>query len=419
MAHSHSHGPSRPLTEADEDRQRKALRIMLLVLIPIGVWTLVGLILMWPGDISDRIQTDSTAWATEGVTIVQGEVAAVADADCSGIEGTSNDQSKPCADVTVKITDGPDVGQQTQIQLTSQVYESGVDIGDRLNMHRIPVEGQPALYQFADFVRVWPLIMYAVVFMVAVAIVARLRGVVSMLGLVFAGFILIKFMFPALIAGSNPILVGLVGSSAIMFVVLYASHGFSTRTTTALIGTLFGLGLSALLGWIATEWAHLTGVASEDDFTLSASVPGMKLTSVVLCGMIVASLGALNDVTITQASAVWELAESDGDGKIFRRAMRIGRDHIASSVYTLAFATAGASLSVLLLISIYQQPFGQIVQHEAFATEIFRTLVGSIGLVLAIPLTTAVGAVVVRAGKRDDELRPASPGRGDRLVDAN
>ena len=204
-------------------------------------------------------------------------------------------------------------------------------------------------------------------------------------------------------------MVGLIGSSAIMFVVLYATHGFSARTTTALVGTLFGLVLIAGLGYVATRWAHLSGVAAEDDYVLAAAAPNLKLTSVVICGVIIAGLGVLNDVTITQASAVWELADSDqSNKKLFTRAMRIGRDHIASTVYTIAFATAGASLSVLLLIAVYDRPLFQVLQAEQFAGEIVRTLVGSIGLVLAVPLTTAVGTAVVRAtgGRSGVATRP-------------
>ena len=226
----------------------------------------------------------------------------------------------------------------------------------------------------------------------------------------FAGFILVKFMFPALVSGSNPLLIGLIGSSAIMFVVLYAAHGFSARTSTALVGTLFGLVTAALLGWVATNWAHLTGVTAEDDYVLAAAAPDLSLTSVVLVGIIVAGLGVLNDVTITQASAVWELADDDPDQKrLFSKAMRIGRDHIASTVYTIAFATAGASLPVLLLIAIYNRPLFQVLQTEQFAAELIRTMVGSIGLILAVPLTTAIGVAVVRASRT---AKPARAPKG-------
>ena len=177
--------------------------------------------------------------------------------------------------------------------------------------------------------------------------------------------------------------------------------------------------LIAVLGCVATGWAHLTGVAAEDDYVLAAAAPDLQLTSVVLCGIIVAGLGVLNDVTITQASAVWELARARDEhgrpaGELFSRAMRIGRDHIASTVYTIAFATAGASLSVLLLIAIYNRPLLQVLQTEQFAGEVIRTLVGSIGLVLAVPLTTAIGVAVVRAsGRPPAEAGAASVGAGD------
>jgi hypothetical protein len=179
---------------------------------------------------------------------------------------------------------------------------------------------------------------------------------------------------------------------------LYAAHGFSARTTTALVGTLFGLILIALLGYFATKWAHVTGVASEDDYVLAATAPDLRLTSVVICGIIVAGLGVLNDVTITQASAVWELADQGTSRKhLFSRAMRIGRDHIASTVYTIAFATAGTSLGVFLLIKINNRPLLDVLMTERFAAELLGILIGSIGLVLAVPLTTAVGVAVVRA----------------------
>ena len=196
-------------------------------------------------------------------------------------------------------------------------------------------------------------------------------------------------------------------------VVLYATHGFSARTTTALVGTLFGLILAAGFGWGATKWAHLTGVASEDDVLLSAAAPNLTLISVVICGVIIAGLGVLNDVTITQASAVWELA---GDGRqtprqLFTKAMRIGRDHIASSVYTILFATAGAIMSVLLLLTVYQRPLFSMLLREQFAGEVVRSLVGSIALVLSVPVTTAIAVMVVAPREKAiDRL-------GDRTVD--
>lgn len=385
-------------------RHQQALRILIVVLIPLGIWTFAGLIALWPQDVESHINADVAGYSIPGVTYPSAEITAVQPVSCEGMAGsTPGVTSQTCATITVRVLEGDDTGKEvTGIPLTDALFSSGTELGQRVQLIRIPpIDGQPSQFQFSDFERETPLIVITLAFAAAVIFVARWRGFAALIGLGFAGFILVEFMFPALVSGTNPLLVGLIGSSAIMFVVLYAAHGFSARTSTALVGTLFGLITAALLGWGATKWAHLTGVTSEDDYVLAAAAPDMALTSVVLCGIIVAGLGVLNDVTITQASAVWELAGTDPDQKrLYSKAMRIGRDHIASTVYTIAFATAGASLPVLLLIAIYDRPLFQVLQSEQFAAELIRTMVGSIGLVLAVPLTTAIGVAVVRASRR-------------------
>ena len=412
MAHSHSHatGSSDPEVLRAE---RRALGWMVSILVPIAVFTLVALVWMWPRDVPSHIKSDTSTVLVKGVTIPKGTVTMVNQIPCDGQMGSVANDTRPCAQIQVHVDEGPDSGQTKTVPLTAAVYASGVDAGTKVKLYRTPSPiDQTVSYQFADFVRSAPLIFFAAMFALAVVAVARWRGFASLLGLGFAAFILWKFLLPALIVGHNPVLVGLTACSAIMFVVLYTAHGFSTRTTTALVGTLFGLVVSAGLGVWATRWAHLTGVSSEDDFLLASAAPDLRLHSVVMCGIIIAGLGVLNDVTITQASAVWELAgERRGPKELFTGAMRIGRDHIASTVYTTAFATAGAILSVLLLLNIYQRPLGEVATSEQFAGELVRTLVGSIGLVLAVPLTTAIAVLAVSGGRRrrTDQIRPQTP----------
>jgi uncharacterized membrane protein len=421
MPHSHAIDTTRRRTDPTSSRGRneaarhqRALRILVVVLIPLGIWTFAGLIALWPKDVSSHINADVAGYSIAGVTYPTAEITAIQPVSCEGMAGsTPGVADQTCATIAVRVLDGDDTGKEVAgIPLTDALYNSGTEVGQRVTLIRIPpLDGQPAQYQFSDFERRVPLLVITLVFAAAVIFVARWRGFAALLGLGFAGFILVKFMFPALVSGSNPLLIGLVGSSAIMFVVLYAAHGFSARTSTAMVGTLFGLVTAALLGWVATNWAHLTGVTAEDDYVLAAAAPDLSLTSVVLVGIIVAGLGVLNDVTITQASAVWELADADPDQKrLFSKAMRIGRDHIASTVYTIAFATAGASLPVLLLIAIYNRPLFQVLQTEQFAAELIRTMVGSIGLILAVPLTTAIGVAVVRAS------RTARPARAPKSI---
>lgn len=401
--HSHRREPADPRQAA---RERAALGRLMALLAPLFIATVVGLVVMWPSHVSAHIQSDAAAWKAPGVTIVKGTITSVATGSCEGTSGSTgaggsagagsaagSRGSSDCARVSVRIDQGPDAGATTGVQLTEAVTASGVHDGQVIRMYRSP--GARATYQFYDFERTLPLIAIAVVFAAAVIAVARWRGAAAIGSLVIAFLIIGRFMLPALISGSSATWVGLVACSAIMFVVIYLTHGFSTRTSTALLGTLFGLLLTAGLGYAAARWAHLTGVTSEDDFVLTASAPDLTLSSVIICGIIVAGLGVLNDVTVTQASAVWELADgADSRRDLYRRAMRIGRDHIASSVYTIAFATAGAALSTLLLLAIYQMPVADALRSETFSGEIVRTLVGSIGLVLAVPLTTLIGTVL-------------------------
>jgi uncharacterized membrane protein len=375
---------------------------MVVILIPLAIWTLAGLIAFWPTHVSSHLSRDVSVYSVPGTSYPSARITNITETSCEGAAGsTSGVNHQVCAIVAAVLLDGPDKGQTVEIPLTDAVYGSGTKIGQQIKLVQLPaVDDQPASYQFSDFERGAPLIVLILLFAAAVVVVARWRGLATLVGLGFAAFILVRFVFPALISGTDPLVVGLIGSSAIMFVVSFAAHGFSVRTTTALLGTLSGLILVAVLGYAAARWAHLTGVTAEDDYLLAAAAPDMRLTSVVICGIIVAGLGVLNDVTITQASAVWGLTDADpGRKRLFSAALRVGRDHIAATVYTIVFATAGAALPVLVLIAVYNRPLLQVLQTEQFAGDVIRVLVTSIGLVLAVPLTTAIGVGVVRASR--------------------
>ncbi len=250
-------------------------------------------------------------------------------------------------------------------------------------------------------------------FVVVVGLIARWRGLLALVGLAFGGLVLVKFMLPALVGGESGLVVALVGCSAIMFVVLYLAHGLSVRTSTALAGTLFGVGITAGLGVLAVDGARLSGVADDEGATLAAFIQTMDPKDLLTCAIIVAGLGVLNDVTITQSSAVWELraaAPRLGRRELFHSGMRIGRDHIASTIYTIVFAYAGAALPVLLLLFLYERPVLDMLQTESISEEIVRTLASAIGLVLAVPVTTLIAALTVGSAKAPAAL-PRRPRR--------
>ncbi len=240
-----------------------------------------------------------------------------------------------------------------------------------------------------------------------VVVVARWRGLFALVGIAVTMLALTKFILPAFLAGESPLLVAIVGSTAIMIVVLYLAHGVSIRTTSALFGTLVGIGLTGLLGLGGDRMDQPVGCRLGERPGARRHVsPASTCQGVVAATMVIAGLGVLNDVTVTQASAVWELRAVQPTMRgatLFASAMRIGRDHIASSVYTLVFAYAGSAMTILLLITAYQQSLGTMATTEEIGTEIVRTIVGAIGLVLAVPITTAFAVLMAPRGEDDHE----------------
>jgi uncharacterized membrane protein len=406
--HSHSHvgsgsvqrTPMSRRARVAEARMRvKVMWLLVAVLVPVVAAVVLGAVVLWPSSDSGSVSLAGVTGDAPGTQYLTGRTLSVKPFDCQGV-GSGPGTSVQCAHLAVRLTSGPEEGQRVTVDIDPTVRKSGIGPGDPVRLARFrAVAGQPAAYAFTDYQRNTPLAILAVAFAVVVIAVARVRGLAALVGLGISFAVMIKFMIPALLSGEDPLAVALVSSAAIMMVLLYLAHGVSIRTTTALLGTLFGLGLSAVLGTWAVGATHLTGVGSEDDLTLTAVAGQVRLSGLLLAGIVIATLGILNDVTVTQASAVWELRELDptvSPRRLFAGAMRIGRDHIASSVYTIVFVYAGAALPVLLLINLADRPLNTILTGEALSQEIVRTLVGSIGLVLSVPLTTAVGVALVR-----------------------
>jgi len=363
--------------------------VLVVVVLAITAGAIAAMVVLWPDP--HKVPKDANPFSGKGVSTVDAKVTSVTPFDCSsGGEGPDGqiEVKGSCAHVGATVK-----ADKATFDLDAARYRAGIHKGDEIRLIRYAPDGQDATYEFLDFQRGVPLTALAVIFAVLVIIVARWRGLFAIVGIGVTLLALTKFMLPAFLAGESPLVVVVVGSTAIMIAVLYLAHGISIRTTSALFGTLFGIVMTAGMGVLATQWVNLTGVGSEDDTTLIATVPDLHLTGIVAAAMVIAGLGVLNDVTVTQASAVWELRAlqpNAGGGSIFASAMRIGRDHIASSVYTLVFAYAGSAMTILLLITAYQRGLAEMATTEQIAQEIVRTLVGAIGLVLAVPVTTAI-----------------------------
>jgi len=377
------------------------------MLLPILAATVAGLVLLWPSGAKPQ---SPLHFAADGVSFPRGKVTAMTTGPCGKSDnGSQNPTPVPlagklpiCGRATVTITGGSAADHTVSVEVPPEVVEAGVGAGVILT--KTPARtGSPATYSLFDVQRGLPLVAMAVIFALTTIAVARLRGLLALLGLGVAAFVVVTFMLPALVEGQNPLWVGLTGSAAIMFVVLYLAHGLSLRTTTALLGTFAGLALTALIGVVAVRAAHLTGITSDDNSLLAQMAGQIDPRGLLTCGIILAGLGVLNDVTITQASAVWELREAApgmAPRRLYSTAMRIGRDHIASTIYTIVFAYAGVALPILLIIDLYGQPLGTVLTSPDIAEELVRTMASAIGLVLAVPLTTALAVAVATADRR-------------------
>lgn len=401
----HSHGGPVP-----DVRVGAVPRLVLLIgLGLVALSTVVGLFTLWPGD-GDRPQ--AVQYAAEGTTFPSADVVSVSEpcpvivADPSLPPDENQEFPEHCNELTASLHGDEFDGKEVVVQVPPYVARSGLQSGDQVKLARIPTESGEFVHGWVGADRNFPLAAMSVLFVVVVALVARLRGIMALLGLVFAGFVLARFMLPGLLEGGSGVGIALVGSSAIMFVVLYLTHGVSIRTSTALAGTLVGIAIITALGIWGVDAARLSGVSDEGNEYLLLNAPDLDFRGLLTCAVIIAGLGVLNDVTITQSSAVWELrAAAPGMSRraLFASGMRIGRDHIASTIYTIVFAYAGAALAVLMLLSLYDRPLLDTLYDEAIAAEVLRTLASAIGLVLAVPATTAIAALTVGGAVAPEE----------------
>ena len=274
--------------------------------------------------------------------------------------------------------------------------------GDKLVVGLEKMEGEADYYYIVDFVRTDALAKLVVIFVVVTLVVAKWRGFWSMVAMALSFGIIFKFILPNILAGSNPIMVAVGGALAIVPVTFYMSHGLNKKTTVAVVATIITLIITGILAVVFVEMSKLTGLAAEEaGFVVSEMGNKINLKSLLLAGIIVGVLGVLDDVTVSQAGVVEKLSQAGGMDKygVYKKAMEVGRDHIASMVNTLILVYAGASLPLLLLFVNNPHPFDEIINYEVVADEIVRTMVGSIGLVLAVPIATALAVFWFEKGR--------------------
>jgi uncharacterized membrane protein len=242
-----------------------------------------------------------------------------------------------------------------------------------------------------------PLLWLALGFAALVVISGRWKGARALVGLAVSLVIVVGFVVPAILDGRSPEAVALVGALAIMLVTIPLAHGPGPTAVAACLGTTVSLLLTLGLASVFTDVAHITGLSSEEAIYLRATSGEVSLQGLLLAGMVIGSLGVLDDVTVTQSSIVLALRRADpslGTMGLFRGALAVGHDHIAATVNTLFLAYAGAALPVLLIFNLSGTSFSDATNNEAVAAEVVATLVGSIGLIAAVPVTTGIAALL-------------------------
>jgi uncharacterized membrane protein len=379
--HGHSHVDAHGFDAAVDGKVR---RVMWIAVAACSIVVVVGMIALWPSGGSN--QTDPLGLDADPIRSV---VTSVEQVPCSF------DPLLECKLIELRPTAGEFEGEVRTIE---QPASSTINDGDRIFVLIEGLGDGTELVTFYDFQRSTPMLLLTILFVAAIVVLGRWRGVGALAGLAISMVVIVVFCLPALLDGTNPVAVAIVTAGAIAFIAIFLAHGVNLATAAALLSSFLALAITGALAWIFVSASKFTGLGDESVGFLDALGTPIDPRGLLLAGIVIGSLGVLDDVTVTQVSAVWELKRavpSANFGELYHRAVRIGRDHISSTVNTLFLAYAGAALPLLLLFSEAGQGVSSVATREVVAVEIVRALVGSIGLVSAVPISTALAAWVL------------------------
>jgi len=370
-------------------------RVLLVVLAGIVLGTIAGLALLWPGKVDFELGAGLNAESERA------EIVKVESFRCSGF------QTDECRRAQVMLRSGSDAGERTTLELGADGPNPDLDVGDQVRVTKSPaappaepgVAQPPASpsYTITDFERRAPMLWLAIAFAVCVVAFGRLRGALSLVGLAISLAVVLVFVVPAILDGKSPVWVAIVGSLAVMIVTISLAHGLGPKSVAAMLGTAASLLLTVGLALAFRDLTHLTGLSSEEATLLQINDAGVSLEGLLLAGIVIGALGVLDDVTISQSSTVMALRAANPAlrfRELYSRALEVGRDHVSATVNTLVLAYVGASLPVLLIFSSGSLGVFDAVNVELIAKEVVAMLVGSIGLIAAVPITTALAALL-------------------------
>jgi len=389
-------------------RPRRSARVLAIAVVIVGAVAVLGAIAFWPRGEDPDLGPQPNSYVDATVTAIDDDTCQEPEIDAPG----------PCQIVTAELTSGPDDGDTIDFEVRATQFEvPELAVGDEIVLLDVATSPEQYRYSFADFQRASPLLWLVAAFVVVVVVFGRWQGVRALVGLAASGAVLVAFLVPALLRDQPAVPVALAGTVLIGFIALYLAHGVNTGTTVALAGTLVSLALTSGLALVVAAATNLTGLADDRAQTLRVTAEALDLRGLLIAGIVVGALGVLDDVTVSQVSIVAALRRANPGlptRLLYHEATRVGRDHVASTVNTLVLAYAGASLPLLLFFTQGNQPVGRLMTSELIAVEVVRMLVGSIGLVASVPITTALAAVVMGPG---DDVRGHDHGWGTDVLD--
>jgi len=371
----------------------------------------------FPGQIVDQQQATSSSYLDSNYAFPKDEyytanVISIADQGTEEIAGYSQVYQK----VLIKLTSGPDKDKTYELKQSqlSGTTTQKLKSGDSVVVTKTQIAGEPT-YQITDRYRLQPIVILLIIFFILVIIFGKLKGFTSILGLGASILIIILYIVPQLVNGSNPLVVTLIGLLLIAFTSLYLAHGFNKRTTIALVATLITLSISIILAMLAVNLTQLSGLGSEEAFYLQVGSFGkLNLQGLLLGGILIGTLGVLDDITTSQVAAIDEISKANPNlnfKELYKSGLNLGHEHIASLVNTLFLAYAGTSLPLFLLLTQNSsgQPLWAVLNSEKFVEEIVRTVVGSIALIIGVPISTLLAAYYFSKRnnyKNNDKLLP-------------
>jgi uncharacterized membrane protein len=307
----------------------------------------------------------------------------------------------------IEIINGSDIGKKIIIENGNQPLVNIVEykVNDRVLITNDRDLDGNEVYFITDFERKNSLMLLSIIFVTLTILVAKWKGLSSIISMIFTFLIIFTFILPKISSGSNPLLIVSLASIFIIPISFYLSHGLKRKTTAAILGSLIALTITGVLAYIFINFSHLSGLSSEEAGMLLLNRGGLlNMKGLLLAGIVIGALGVLDDITMSQSAIVEELAITDKFKKskdLYLRAMNVGKDHIASMVNTLVLVYVGASLPLLLIFNDNPHPFLEIINYEMIAEEIIRTLIGSIGLIIAVPITTAIAVYMYKTANKN------------------